>query len=105
MRERRPNLIERFKAWRKRRYWRARQFEHLRILITTDARWLAHDPIARALTERYESALREDWYTLPFPSADAFRRQNGLTPDYSRLTLPDLQQAAIEAARAGGTNA
>lgn len=78
------NLIERYKAWRKRRYWRARQFENLRLMIQSDARWLAHDPIARALTERYEAALREDWYTVVHHSPDTFRRQIGLEPVYNQ---------------------
>lgn len=94
-------LIARFKAWRTRRFWQARQFEHLAQMIRSDARWLAHDPVARALTERYEAALRDDWYTIKHPWSDAFRRQIGLVPDYASLTLPELQQAAIEAAREG----
>ncbi|GHC72973.1 hypothetical protein GCM10007320_09230 [Pseudorhodoferax aquiterrae] len=90
---------DRFKAWRERRDWQARQLDHLRILITGDARWLAHDPVARALTERYEAALRDDWYTLTHPSSDAFRRQIGLEPNYGRAQfLPSEQPHGKEGA-------
>lgn len=77
-------LLYRFKAWRKRRYWQSLQFEHLSQMIRSDARWLAHDPVARALTERYEAALRDDWYTVAHEGPDAFRRKTGLEPSYGR---------------------
>lgn len=88
-------LLQRYKAWRKRRYWQARQFENLRLMITSDARWLAHDPVARALTERYEAALREDWYTVVHHSPDAFRRQIGLEPVYGRATGTPQQATSV----------
>lgn len=75
-------LLQRYKAWRKRRYWQALQFENLRNMIVGDARWLAHDPVARALTERYEAALRDDWYSVVHESPGAFRQQIGLEPNY-----------------------
>lgn len=101
---------DRFKAWRKRRYWQARQFENLRIMITGDARWLAHDPVARALTERYEAALRDDWYTVAHYRPDAFRRRIGLEPNYAAThpAQPPQQtgepSAEIKAARLSGFN-
>lgn len=78
------NLIQRYKAWRKRRYWQAQQFEHLRMAIMTDWRWLAHDPVASELTERYRQMLREDWYTVPHEDTPQFRRRIGLEPNYTK---------------------
>ena len=74
------NLLQRYKAWRKRRYWARLQLEHLRNLISSDWRWLAHDPVARELTDRYMRALRDDWYTLSHEGPDTFRRRIGLEP-------------------------
>jgi hypothetical protein len=82
---------DRFKDWRKRRYWQALQFEHLSQMIRSDARWLAHDPVARALTERYEAALRDDWYTVAHDGPDAFRRKTGLEPSYGHAAIATQQ--------------
>ena len=49
-------------------------------MIRSDWRWLAHDPVARALTDRYVRALRDDWYTLPHEDSGAFRTRIGLDP-------------------------
>ena len=56
------NILQRFIVWRERRYWEKRHLEYLRVLIQCDDRWLAHDPIADALTTRYLKALSSDWY-------------------------------------------
>lgn len=74
------NLLQRFRAWRKRRYWQSQQLEHLAVMIRSDWRWLAHDPVARELTDRYVRALRDDWYTLPHEDSGAFRTRIGLDP-------------------------
>lgn len=76
------NLFQRYKAWRQKRYWQSRQLEHLAMLIRGDARWLAHDKTARGITERYEAALRDDWYKLAFEGSDQLRRRLGLEPTY-----------------------
>lgn len=77
-------LAERFKAWRSRRYWTPeRQLEHLRNLILEDWRWLAHDPVADALTTRYKRALSADWYRMVHEDSGNFRRRIGIEPDYA----------------------
>lgn len=82
-------LIERFLAWRTRRYWQKRQFDHLRKLILSDWQWLAHDPVANELTTRYKRALSEGWYQLGHESSDALRKRLGLDP---RATNQEGQQ-------------
>ena len=75
------SLIERFKAWRKRRYWTPeRQLENLRIMVMGDHRYLAHDKTADALTERYLAALAPDWYQRVHVDPWHFRQSIGLEP-------------------------
>lgn len=90
------NLIQRFKAWRKRRYWQRQQLEHLAMMIRSDWRWLAHDPVARALTDRYVRALRDDWYTMPHEDSGAFRTRIGLD---ALLKPPALASDHVDAER------
>lgn len=80
------NILQRYKAWRKRRYWARLQLEHLAAMIRSDWRWLAHDPVARELTDRYVRALRDDWYTLPHEDSCAFRTRLGLEPNRGERT-------------------
>jgi hypothetical protein len=68
-------MIEKFKAWRKRRYWAARHLEFLRNMINEDWRWLASDPTCDALTTRYKRAASASWYELEHESPDRFRRK------------------------------
>ena len=77
------NLIERYKAWRKRRRWKALHLEFLKNMINDDYRWLAHDPVARKLTERYERATSSNWYEIEHESVSDFRTRSGLDPDYN----------------------
>jgi hypothetical protein len=78
--KKRESLIARFRKWRKRRYWARFQLDYLRMMVSEDARWLAHDPTARALTERYEAMLRDDWYTGTSLPISTLRTQLGLDP-------------------------
>lgn len=78
------SVLERFRAWRTRRYWQKRQFEHLRSLILDDWRWLAHDPVADALTTRYRRALSANWYKLEHENVSDFRKRLGLDPHAKR---------------------
>lgn len=74
------NPIQRFKAWRKRRYWEKRHMEFIRTTVMQDWRWLAGDPVARAITDRYEKVTSRDWYKLEHEPIDQFRRRIGLDP-------------------------
>ena len=80
------NLQQAYHAWKKRRYWKARQHEHLFIMLKSDNRWMASNPIAATLTQRYIDALEEDWYTKVFQPSDKIREQLGLTPNYKEDT-------------------
>lgn len=83
-------LIERFKAWLKRRYWTPkRQLEHLRIMVQTDHRWLAHDRVANALTERYLAALAPDWYQRTHMDIWDFRESILPKPKHSAFNFVD----------------
>jgi hypothetical protein len=58
------------------------QITHLRLMIQNDHRWLAHNPVADALTARYLAALDPDWTSKVHHDSAVFRRENGLEPDY-----------------------
>lgn len=73
-------LIARFHAWREARQWEAQHIEWLRTMVHGDARWLASNPIAAAITERYEAALAEDWYARPHEDVSQLRTRLGLDP-------------------------
>lgn len=77
-------LIRRFRAWQNRRYWQAHQMEHLRLMLQEDGRWMAHNPIAAALTDRYLAATAEDWYQQVFVHSGHLREQLGLDPHAER---------------------
>lgn len=73
-------LIERYKEWRKRRYWANRHLEFIRVMIGQDARWLSAHPQGALLMARYEKMIREDWYTIPFQEISRFRQDIGWCP-------------------------
>lgn len=80
--------LRRLRAWRESRYWSPRrQLEHLRALVDLDARWLAHDRAAAALTARYGDALAPDWFRRPFEDVGTLRDRIGLNP-YRRAADP-----------------
>lgn len=94
-------LLQIYKAWRERRYWQKRQIAHLRMLLSLDARWLAANPVAEALTQRYEAALADDWYARSFEDVSALRARLNLSPNYSKLPpMPDMHFHACP--RCGG---
>ena len=74
------NLIARFKAWRKRRYWQKRHLEFIRTMVLSDLRWLSVDPAGRAITERYEKLTASDWYKLDHEPIEQFRKRIGMCP-------------------------
>lgn len=74
-----------FKEWRRKRRWNADlQLYYLRVRVTEDARWLAHDPVASALCERYLNMLADDWERRPYMPVSAFRESLGLDPHQKR---------------------
>lgn len=77
-------LITKFKAWRKRRHWARMHMEWLRTFVSCDDRWLANDPIASAIVERYRAAIEENWYELQHEDISDFRRRIGLDPHQPR---------------------
>ncbi|WP_371435906.1 hypothetical protein [Polaromonas sp.] len=74
------NLIARFQAWRKRRYWQKRHLEFIRTIVLSDLRWLSVDPAGRAITERYEKLTAPDWYELDHEPIEQFRKRIGMCP-------------------------
>lgn len=80
------NVVERIRAWRKRRYWEKRHLSFARMLISEDARWLGADWRG----ERYEKMLSADWYRHPFEDIPSLRRRLGWCPhDKSRTEKHD----------------
>lgn len=84
-------IPNRFKKWRKARelrakqkYWDAHKLEHLRTMLQSDNRWLAHDPVASALTDRYLAALSDDWYAKVHESSYDLRVKLNLEPEYNQ---------------------
>lgn len=92
-------LLQRLRDWRQRRKWAAMHLEWLRTMVYGDARWLASNPIASALTERYEAALRDDWYALDHEDTPRLRTRLGLDPSRAtgRADAPVAARQAIEA--------
>jgi hypothetical protein len=89
-------LIQKFKLWRKRRFWQKRQLEFLRTMIIEDHQWLAANPIANALTTRYMNALSEDWYKKSYPRRFEFRREIGLDPFLQRIGLTTPKKPELD---------
>lgn len=69
------SLIQRYKAWRKRRYWAARHMQFLQNMISEDWRWLAANPVCDALTTRYKRAASASWYELEHETPSVFRQR------------------------------
>jgi 2-hydroxychromene-2-carboxylate isomerase len=74
------NPFKALRAWQQRRFWKQVQLGHLRTLIQEDNRWLAGNPIADALTERYLAALADDWQMRVFEEQAQLRSRLGLDP-------------------------
>lgn len=74
-------MWKRFKAWlTRRKYTTEMQLEALRTTLFLDARWMAHNPIAAALTTRYRALLGEDWHKVRVEGVESLRRRLGLDP-------------------------
>lgn len=74
-------LIDVWRERRKHREWPVeRHLEELRVLVQMDHRWLAHDPVANALTSRYLKALNEGWYKVSTEDVRNLRERLGLCP-------------------------
>ena len=68
-----PSAIQRFKAWRKRRYWASQHLEFLRKMIREDWRWLANEPVVHSIIERHHRAASTSWYELAHQGPIEFR--------------------------------
>lgn len=90
-------LSDRLARWKARRYWTAeRQLENLRTMVQGDNQWLAHDPIADAMTTRYLAALAPDWYSKVHASHGDFRREIGLEPASQVAHLKSFNWRSLE---------
>lgn len=70
-----------WKKWRRKRKWNADlQLYHLRLQVTEDARWMAHDPKVSALCARYSDMLADDWEKRAVQPVSDFRRKIGCDP-------------------------
>jgi hypothetical protein len=75
------NILGKIKEWRRKRKWNAeRQLYQLQVIMRTDNRWLAHNPIAEALTSRYLRMLSDHWESLEYEDITIFRQRIGLDP-------------------------
>lgn len=75
-----------YEAWQRKRRWSDKdQLENLKNLVQGDHRWLAHVPLADALTERYLNALAPDWYTRVHEDSGKFRQRMNLDPNYKSV--------------------
>lgn len=73
--------LQRYREWRKHLDWSKRHLDFVRSMINQDKHWLANDPTARELVERYERALNEYWYRLYHEDVYLFRNRVGLDPN------------------------
>jgi hypothetical protein len=87
------DLLAAIRNWRRKRRWNASlQMYHLRITVQQDARWLAHDPVASALCERYAAMLADDWESRSSEDISRFRSRLGLEPTRKRVQMPAVHQ-------------
>lgn len=79
-------VIIRFRRWRERRRWpAAEQVRWVRMQLINDSRWLASDPKASAICERYLEMLSEDWQKVSVEDISSFRRRIGSDPHHLPL--------------------
>lgn len=78
-------IFKKLKAWRERRYWDKRKICHITNMVMQDWQWLAHDPVAAAITDRYKNALSENWFMKNHESIYSFRQKIGLDPNSPNL--------------------
>lgn len=71
----------RYIEWRRKRKWNAEmQIAYLRRIVMEDNRWMANNPIASELTERYLKLLADDWERHGAEDVSNFRERIGLCP-------------------------
>lgn len=78
------------------RSWKSQHLDFIRLRVSEDLRWLAHDKVAREITERYENITAPNWYQLRHEDIAQFRNRIGLQPDYSRGST--TEKIAVDAA-------
>lgn len=54
--------------------------DHVLGVIRKDGRWMAHNPVAAALTSRYEKLLSPGWEREAFPHVGYLRAELGIEP-------------------------
>lgn len=75
------DLIRRISEWRRKRKWPAEaQLLRMRSVVQEDQRWMAHNPIVMAITQRYLPLLADDWESKPLEDVSNFRERIGLSP-------------------------
>lgn len=77
-------LSKRFSEWRERRHWQKRHLQFIRTQVMQDWRWLAVDPVGKAITDRYEKLTASDWYKLDHEPIEQFRKRIGMEPNYKK---------------------
>jgi hypothetical protein len=88
------NLIDQFKAWRKRRYWAQQHMDFVKRMVREDWRWLGTDHIANEMATRYLYATEDDWYSIAHEPIDKFRTRLGLDPHRGAGTKPEAIRLA-----------
>ena len=70
-----------YAAHKHRRQWPIElQLQWLRQQVQEDARWMAHDPKVKALTDRYLTMLAPDWMSQSVQEVGNFRIAIGCDP-------------------------
>lgn len=88
--------------WRHKRRWpQSLQVECLRVALLSDNRWLASDPTARALTDRYLAMLADDWMSVSHEDTAQMRQRLDLDPYRAE---PKVRRALAILEDAGATN-
>jgi hypothetical protein len=83
-------ILAYIKYKKQRWYWSdSRQLYWIKSTIQDDLRWLAHDPIARTLCERYLSMLVEEWEHVSVPHVSQLRQELGITPKRQAYEQPE----------------
>ena len=85
------DLIRRISEWRRKRKWPAEaQLLRMRSAVQEDQRWMAHNPIVMAITQRYLPLLADDWESKPLEDVSNFRERIGLSPHVKPKSSDDF---------------
>lgn len=68
-------LKDKYDAYREKKMWEKQHLIYLRNLINEDARWLATDPKASLLIQRYTELLEDEWYKVQVDDIVGFRQR------------------------------